>query len=151
MSISGWHYRLYFFLTISEMNPGRKTALATIFSNNGSGESKDDEKKMFDSCVRMSITGSEPATYYALNTAMLPQMRAPLTGFVHAISQSRYYVVMNYEYGGNFAGELVESDDVGIPPIQPGTPPYNTIPFGWTDALADIFEGRGLIPILGGI
>lgn len=149
--ITEWKWRMALFATVNQNTAENRTILATIFSE-ASGESVEDERKLFDAAIRLSISGEDPAQVLGINFAAKTTMRDDLKAFLNTLNpnQIRYYVRANTALPQHFDGELLltnkeakgESDIVGIPP-------WDIEPFDFQDALQDMFDEAGLQVIPG--
>jgi len=146
---SDWKWRLYFFVRVADNTVASRQTFAAIFANNGSGESAENEGKLFNAVTRLSVTGVEPAQVLGINVAVKSSMRDALEAFVGTLAQNRYYAVLNVDTPTGFEGKLLKTNDAIAPIVQPGTPPWDTTPFTWQDALDDLLADRGLQVIQG--
>jgi hypothetical protein len=145
MTESLWKWRLYLFVRASDNTAQNRQAFGAIFANNTSGESEADEANLFNSVVRLSVSGSEPAQVLGINTAVKQTMRNAMAAFLDTLSQSRYYGVMNIETESNFDGKLIiDNKTAAGQPTLVGQSPWDIQPFKWSDALQDLFDERGL-------
>ena len=112
-----------------------KQAFADIFVNNGSGETIEDEKKMFDNTVRLSMNGEEPAQALGVSSAVKLSMRDGLKTLLDGLTNARYAVVANTDLPNYDDGELMLTN-------FPVTPNGQIV--SWQNALIYIENGFGL-------
>jgi hypothetical protein len=145
MADSNWRWILIFFVRADDVTPENKAVFAAIFSDNGSGETYENEAKLFDSVLRLSVSGELPAQVFGIVVPVKPVMREALEDFIETVPQSRYYGVRNLVLNGNqFVGQLLKTNDAIEPLVVPGEPPWDTTPFTLQDALDDLYADRGL-------
>jgi len=148
MAESSWKVQTMLFVRAADNTAQNRQTFGDIFANNGSGETSENEAKLFDAAIRLSTSGVAPAQAFGLQTALLtPDMRDDMRAFLDTLPQVRYYVVRNVP-GTGFTGELILDNltDAGRQTLV-GTAPWDTTPFTMTDALADIEAERGLLVI----
>ena len=102
-----WKWRIYLFVRVAVTSATNKTAFANIYVNNGSGESLEDERKMFDSVVRLSVSGDEPAQAVGINTVAKTSMRDGFKSLLDNLTNARYAVVASVELPNYQESELV--------------------------------------------
>ena len=95
MPKTAWKYRMYLFFRKADVNAGNRAALAAIFTNNGSGQTVDEEMLMFDTLLRFSQTGNEPATVFGISSPVKLSMRDDLKDFLDGLDNSRFAVIAN--------------------------------------------------------
>lgn len=84
--ITDWKYCLYIVVRSDLVTVPRKTALAKLFSDNGSGETEANEAKMFDSAVRLSVSGNEPVQAFGLYTPVKESMRGAIKTLIETLN-----------------------------------------------------------------
>ena len=102
-----WKWRVYLFVRAADVTAVNKSAFANIYVNNGSGESLEDERKMFDSVVRLSASGNEPAQAVGINTVAKTSMRDDFKTLLDNLTNARYAVVASVELPDYQESELV--------------------------------------------
>lgn len=112
-----------------------RQTFAEIFANNGSMETVANERKMADSAIRLSTSGALPAQVFGINTLVMTDMGTSLRNFVGALALSRWYVVANGDLPNYADGELI---------VANGGSGIEGDLFTWDDALADLYNERGL-------
>jgi hypothetical protein len=122
------------FVRAADNTAGNRQSFAEIYANNGSGESVDDESKLFDSVTRLSTSGEEPAQVLGLNTPVKATMRDAMRSFLDTLSQSFYVVVANVDLPQYDKGEFMLSNL-----IAEWTGEYT-----WQDALDYLYAEREL-------
>lgn len=90
-----WKYRIMLFVRASDVTPANKQAFADIYVNGGSGETIEDEKKMFNTMVRLSTSGEEPAQAFGVSTAAKLSMRDGFKALLDGLTNARYAIVAN--------------------------------------------------------
>lgn len=139
MAESQWKIRIMLFVREVDNTPENRQTFGAIFADNGSGESDANESKLFDTAVKLSVSGDLPAQAFGLETALLlPDMRDDMRAFLDTLPQVRYYVIANIDTAQNSTGDYIDSNKGGF--VWEGT-------FTMQDALDDIFDERGLIVI----
>lgn len=136
--MSDWKWRVFLFIRAADATAENKQAFAEIFANNGSMETIENELRMADSAIHLSTSGSAPAQVFGVNTLVMADMRAALQTFVNGLSLSRWYAVANVELANFAPGELVASNGGAAVEGEVWT---------WDDALADLYDERGLLVI----
>lgn len=126
-----WKWRLFLFLPVAANTATNRQAFAAVFVNNGSGETQANEEKMYDTVARLSLTGSNPADAFAINTAVKGMMRDDLKTLIDGIAQAQWYVVAAIDLPSWNEGELMQSSRAAVDPLI-GTP------FTFADALSDL-------------
>ena len=102
-----WKWRIYLFVRAIDVTASNRSAFANIYVNNGSGESLEDERKMFDSVVRLSASGNEPAQAVGINTVAKTSMRDGFKSLLDSLTNARYAVVASVGLPGYQENELV--------------------------------------------
>ena len=102
-----WKWRIYLFVRAVDVTVANKTAFANIYVNNSSGETLEDERKMFDSVVRLSASGNEPAQAVGINTVAKTSMRDGFKTLLDNLTNARYAVVASVELPNYQESELV--------------------------------------------
>ena len=102
-----YKFRLFLFVRKSDANQTNRQALASIYVNNGSGESLADEVKMFDTVVRLSATGEEPAQVFGLNLTAKPAMKDEFIAFVGSLTNPAYIALANTTLQNYADGEVI--------------------------------------------
>ena len=133
-----WKWRIYLFVRAVDVIPANRTAFANIYVNNGSGESLADERKMFDTVVRLSASGNEPAQAVGINTVAKTSMRDEFKSLLDSLTNARYAVVASVESLSYQESELVMTN-------------FDVTPNGqivsWNKALNYIEKEFGLVEI----
>lgn len=146
---SQWKVRVMLFVRAADNTAQNRQTFGGIYANNGSGETVENEAKLFDAPIRLSTSGVAPAQAFGIETAVLvPDMRDDMRAFLDTLPQVRYYVVRNIPNDNRFTGELI-LDNLTAAGRQTlvGVAPWDTTPFTMADALADIKAERGLLVI----
>jgi hypothetical protein len=133
--MTDWKWRLFLFVKASDNTPDNRQAFGHIFADNTSGETVEDESRLFDAVVRLSTSGEAPAQVFGINTAVKAEMRTALQAFLGTLSQSRYYAVANITLPNYGMGDLLKANG-GSGVIGES--------FTWQDALDDLYNERGL-------
>ncbi len=97
--MTDWLWRLYLFIRSIDNTAANRTAFAEAFTNNGSGETAANERKLFEGAVRFSFSGNEPAQAFGINTAAKKEMRDDLKTVLDGLTDARYGVVANIAHG----------------------------------------------------
>lgn len=149
MTETNYKWRTALFVPANQNTPENRTTLANIISA-ASGETVEDERKLFDYAARLSTTGELPVQVFGIDLGVTVDMRDDMRAFLDTLPplQVRYYVRANTTLPQNFDGKLLltNKDTAGQPDIV-GVAPWDTQPFSMQDALADLFDERGLIVI----
>jgi hypothetical protein len=133
--MTDWKWRLFLFVRAADNTPDNRQAFGHIFADNTSGETVENESKLFDAVTRLSVSGEVPAQVFGINTAVKADMRTALQVFVDTLSQSRYYGVANVDLPQHAAGDLLVANG--------GSGVVGEV-FTWQDALDDLYDERGL-------
>lgn len=145
-----YKWRTALFVYANQNTPDNRTTLATIISA-ASGETVENERKLFDYAVRLSTTGALPVQVFGIDLGCTATMRDDMRTFLDTLPplQVRYYVRANTTLPQNFDGKLLltNKDAAGQPDIV-GVAPWDTQPFSMQDALADLYTERGLQEIV---
>jgi len=107
MSETLWKYRIYLFVRAVDATAQNKAAFGAIFADNGSLETPENEARVFDNCVRLSVSGEAPAQAFGVNTAIKAGMQQPLRDFLDTLTNARYVVVANTELPQYRDGEFI--------------------------------------------
>lgn len=146
---TNWEYRMALSATVAQNTAANRTALATIFSTY-SGETIDNERKLFDYATRLSVSGAEPAQVLAIDFVVTAAMRVELRAFLDTLPQAQiaYWVRANTTLPMHFDGELLLVGGGAVDIV--GSPPWDTQPFTFQDALErlNIEAGLQVIPDL---
>ena len=102
-----WKWRIYLFVRAADATAANRQTFAEIYSNNGSGETVEDELKMFLTVVRLSTTGNEPAQAFGINTVAKTAMRDEFKSLLDTLTNASYAVVASVELPGYQEHELV--------------------------------------------
>lgn len=94
-----WLWRIYLFVRVVDNTAQNRTDFANAFVNNGSLETAENEAKLFNSVVRFSTTGEEPAQAFGINTAAKKSMRDDLKVILDNLTNARYAAVANIAHG----------------------------------------------------
>lgn len=136
--MTDWKWRLMLFVRAVDVTAGRKAAFGQAVADNGSGEALSEESKMFDSVVKLSISGSAPAQVYGVSMPVKLEMRNALKALLEALPQARYVITANTDLPEFADAELVATN-------------FSVTPSGqivqWADALAYLGSEFGLQPI----
>lgn len=133
---SEWKWRLMLFVRAIDNTPANRQSFAEIFASD-SGESVEDESKLFDAVTRLSVSGELPAQALGLNTPVKAAMRDALRTFLDTLSQSFYVVTANINLPNYDRGEFIQSNLIAE---------WNG-EFMWQDALDYLYNERGLLVI----
>jgi len=133
--MSDWKWRLYFFIRAIDATAENRQVFAEIFTNNGSLETVENERKIADSAIKLSTSGDLPAQVFGINTLVKADMRTALQAFIDSLPQSRWYATANGDQPNYADGCLIAAND-GSGVIGQA--------FTWEDALADLFTERSL-------
>jgi hypothetical protein len=140
MAITDWKWRVYIFIRAVDVTPAAKAAFAQVYVDGDCLESYEDQLRMFDNVVRLSLSGEEPAQVYGVNTAAKTSMRDGFKALLDVLPQARYAVVANTTLPEYEDGELVFTNFPGI------------VPSGqivtWDKALQYLYNEFGLIVIV---
>ena len=133
-----WKWRIYLFVRAVDATSANRQAIAEIYTNNGSGETVEDELKMFLSVVRLSTNGNEPAQAFGINTVAKTAMRDDFKTLLDSLTNARYAVIASVELPGYQESELVMTN-------------FDVVPGGqivsWDAALGYIKNEFGLVVI----
>lgn len=143
---TNYKWRVMLFVRAVDNTPANRQAFGDIFANNTSGETAENEGKLFDAAIRLSTSGTAPAQAFGIEVAVKSAMRDALRAFLDTLPQCRYYVTMNTATEANFDGKLVldNKGDAGQPTLV-NVPPWDIEPFTmYGGALPDLFTERGL-------
>lgn len=105
-----WKWRIFLFVRRVDATTANKTALASIYVNHGSGETLENELRMFDSVVKFSTTGALPAQVYGINLTAQTAMKDEFVAFVRTLTDARWAVVANTTLPQYADGELVATN-----------------------------------------
>lgn len=134
-----WIARFYWFCPVSALTTTVRNAIADAFATNGSLQTRADELAGMQNVpsVKLSATGSLPATALGWNAPVKPAMRDALRTLVTGIPSSRYYVVASVDNPeqGWVEGQVLADDSPNIAVGQVIT---------WAQAVADIMVTTGL-------
>jgi len=130
-----WKWRLFLFVRAGDNTAENRQTFAHIFADNTSGESVENESKLFNAVVRFSVSGELPAQVLGINTCVKTDMRDAMEAFLDTLTLSRYYAVANVDLPNFDAGELLKAN---------GGSGVIGQPFTWQDALDDLYAERGL-------
>jgi len=111
-----WLWRGYLFIRSVDNTAQNRTDFAQAFVNNGSMETVINERKLFDSAVRFSTTGSLPVQAFGINTAVKKDMRDDLKTILDNLTNARYVVVANVAHGPWEENELALTNFPGVTP-----------------------------------
>lgn len=136
--ITLWKWCLYLFVRVADVTPENKTALASIYPNNSSGETLEDELKMFLNVVHLSITGNEPAQAFGIATVAKTSMRDEFKTLLDNLTDARYAIIASVPLSGYQEHELVMTN-------FPVTPNGQIV--SWDAALQYIENEFGLVVI----
>ena len=133
-----WIWRIYLFVRATDATNANKTALAQIYVDGGAGETLANEKRMFDSVVRLSPTGAEPATVFGINLTAKQGMKDDFLAFFAGLSpQTAWAALTNTAYNDFADGEVLAVSDT-LDPTFVGTTAT------WQNALAYLRNQYGL-------
>jgi hypothetical protein len=141
---TAWRLRAFFFCPAS-VTAAVRDNLAGAFSTRSSLESLANERLMFNTASRFSLTGALPVQAVGWNTALRghPADSSTMAGQLRVVietlaaNQRRFYIVANVAIPELDAveGQLLRTDS---PTAQIGSV------FTWEDALAELASQRGL-------
>ena len=120
MSETLWKWRMFLFVRAVDATAANRAAFGAIFANNGSLETAENEALVWDACVRLSVSGEEPAQAFGVNTVIKPEMRDDLRTFLDGLTNARYVVVANTELPNYRDGEFVLANFVDPDPDPTG-------------------------------
>ena len=129
--MTDWKWRLLLFVPAAAGTAENRTAFAEAFVDNGSGETLEDERKMFDSVARLSVSGNEPVQAFAISTLVKASMRDALKTLIDGIPNAEWYVLANGGLPSWNGGELIQSSRSSVDGLI-GTQ------FEFADALNDL-------------
>lgn len=134
-----WKWRVIFFVRAQDNTPANRQAFAEIFANNSSGETAENEARLFDGATRF-VTPQDNNTVVAfgLFTAVKAQMRDDIQVFLATLTQARYVVIANTTLPQYADGEFIQTNIAGLNPVGEL--------FTWGEMLAYIESTFGLIP-----
>jgi len=104
---SEWKFRCFLFIRAVDATGANKRALARVYVDNGSGETLEDELKMFDSVVRLSVTGAEPAQVFGINLTAKQTMRDAFINLISGLTQPAWAVLANTTLPQYADGEVI--------------------------------------------
>ena len=133
-----WKWRIYLFVRAVDATPENKAALANIYVNNDSGQTFDDEMRMFLNLTRLSVSGELPVQVFGINTVAKTAMREGFKSLLDTLTNARYAVVASVELPGYQEHELVMTN-------FPVTPSGQIV--SWKNALKYIENEFGLVVI----
>lgn len=133
-----WKWKVFLFVRAADATTANKRKFADIYVDNGSLETVTNELKMFDSVVRLSTTGEEPAQAFGINCPAKTSMRDGFRALLDELTDARYAVVANTKLPNFEDGELVLTN-------FPVTPNGQIVT--WDDALAYLESEFGLLVI----
>lgn len=102
-----WKWRVFMFVRAVDATAANRNALAAIYVNNGSGETLQNELKMFNSVVRFSNTGEEPAQVYGLNLTAQTNMKDQFISLIQGLTNPAWVVLANTTLPEHLDGEVV--------------------------------------------
>lgn len=140
MAETEWKWRIMLFVRAADNTPANRQAFSQIFVDGGSGESLENEEKIFDSAVRLSTTGQLPAQAFGVSTAAKGTMRTAIKALLDSLTNARYVVVANTTLPQYADGELIDTNFDGLTPSGQI--------FTWQDTLDFIFAEFGVQPIV---
>jgi hypothetical protein len=145
ISESEWTHWLYLIVRATDNTQQNRDAMAAIVAAT-SGESVEDEKKMFQSAVRFGVGGTGDVVAFGLRMPVKPSMRLALLDFVNnQLTNPRWYVARNcVKAAGQFTHQLTHTNDNVAPLVVPNIPPWDTTPFRASDVLADLLSDYNL-------
>jgi hypothetical protein len=89
-----WTHILHMVVLENLNTAQNRQTFADIFADNGSGELDSNEIKMFNSVVKLSVSGSLPAQGFGLSSPVKPAMRSALEAFIETLGNGcRYFAV----------------------------------------------------------
>lgn len=132
-----WLYHLYLFLRPADATRATKTALAQIYVDHGSGESLANERKMFDTMTRLSVSGAEPAQVFGFSLTATQAIYDGIMARTAGFDDPFWFVVANTTLPDHADGELIA--------LTPNLPKYvlGTV-LTWTEALGILEQAHGL-------
>lgn len=135
-----WKFRLFLFVRAVDATNANKQALAAIYTDNGSGEALADELKMFDSVVRLSTTGTEPAQVLGINLTAKPGMKDEFVALLNGLTDPTWAVLANTTFDG-----YGDSEVIAVSPTL--NPNFVGLVVSWRQALDYLESQYGLIEI----
>lgn len=101
-----WLWRIYLFIRQQDNTAQNRTNFANAFVDNGSLETLVNERKLFNSVVRLSISGNEPAQVFGISTVAKTSMRNDLKTVLDGLTNARYGVVASVAHSSWQENEL---------------------------------------------
>ena len=105
-----WQFRLFLFVRAVDATVANRNAIANYLANNGSGETVEDELKMFINPVRLSTTGALPAQAFGFNLPVKLFMKDAIVNFVSNLTNRRWAVLANTTLDNYADGELIATN-----------------------------------------
>lgn len=109
-----WKWDLYLIVPKASVNASVITTFAQIYVTGGSGETLANEKKCFDSVVRLSLSGAMPVTHYGLSTPVKPAMLAPFVALLNSLSGCSAVGVAHTDLTNHPIHEVIQSTMAGV-------------------------------------
>ena len=136
--VTQWKWRIYLFVRPVDATIANKNALANIYVDNGSGQTFEDEMRMFLTLTKLSTNGELPVQAYGISTVAKTAMRDGFKTLLDNLTNARYAVVASVPVSGYAENELVMTN-------------FDVTPSGqivsWNAALNYIENEFGLIVI----
>lgn len=120
MSETLWKWRMFLFVRAVDATATNKAAYGAIFANNGSLETAENEARVWDNCVRLSVSGETPAQAFGVNTAIKAGMQQALRDFLDTLTNAKYVVVANTTLANFADGEFILTNFVDPTPDPVG-------------------------------
>jgi hypothetical protein len=132
--MTDWKWRIFLFVRQADNTPENRQAFASIYVDNGSLETLENELKLFDRVVKFSASGELPATAFGANVPAQGAMRDAFKTFLDSLTNAQYVVVANTALPQYEDGELIQTT-------------FNVTPSGqqftWEDTLQYISTNFG--------
>lgn len=123
-----WAYKILLFIREADVVLDNKTSFATIFINNGSGETINNEKLLFDVYARLSTSGSLPVEMRGVEMCAKDTMIDGFRSLVEGLTNGRYLVISNTQTEAYADRELISHNFVTASPTV-----GNVV--NWSDAI----------------
>lgn len=104
-----WKWRIYLFVRAADNTPENRQAFASIYVDNGSLETLQNELLLFDHVVKFSASGALPAQAFGANIPAQGAMRDAFKTFLDGLTNAQYVVVANTDLPQYDDGELIST------------------------------------------
>jgi len=109
-----WPWDLYLIVPKPTVTVAKMNAFASIYHNNGSGESAANEYLAFNSVVKFSLTGVTPVTHYGMICPVRQGMVGPMNTWTNSLSGASYVAVAAVPLTNHVDHEVIGSTVAGI-------------------------------------